>query len=399
MSREKLSTKIKSRDLASRAIYVSTYPPRECGIATYTRELLKAINTLNPRFPADVVAIEDLPAPESRKYPWEVKYRISQFDLKSWLEAADYINSTTAEVVNLQHEFGIYGGECGDYVLPFMERVKKPIVVTFHTVLSKGGDKYSEVTKQIVEQSSATVVMIEAAAARLADVHHANPEKLVIIPHGVPDIPYGGTPEAKKLLHLSSAPTITSFGLINSGKRLEKLISTLPLIHKKFPETTLLIIGETHPVVRRKEGEVYRESLIKLVQSLGVEEKVIFVNRYLTLAEIITYLKATDVFVTPYDDLNQISSGTLAYAISAGKACISTPYLYAKEALGEGRGILVKNNNPALLAKSTLKLLSDEKYRNELSKRAYQYGRNMIWPKVGLNYLEVFDLVSESNES
>jgi len=398
MSREKLSAKIRDRDLASRAVYVSTYPPRECGIATYTRELLKAINILNPRFPADVIAIEDLPAPETRQYPWEVKYRINQFDLKSWLEAADYINSTTAEVVNLQHEFGIYGGECGDYILPFMRRLKKPIVTTFHTVLSKGGDRCSEITRQIVELSSAVIVMIEAAVTRLVDVHHANPEKLVVIPHGVPDIPFGGTPAAKKALHLGSAPTITSFGLINSGKRIEKLILALPLIHKKFPETKLLIIGETHPVVKRREGEAYRESLIKLAQSLGIEKKVVFVNRYLTLAEIINYLRATDIFVTPYDDLNQISSGTLAYAISAGKACVSTPYLYAKEALGNDRGVLVKNNSPALLAKSIIELLSDEKYRDKLAKRAYQYGRNMIWPKVGLNYLEVFDLVSKSDE-
>lgn len=398
---KKLSSRVYESDPNIRVIYVSTYPPRECGIATYTRELIKGINTLNPHFPADVVAIEDLPLAAgevNRHYPWEVKYRIGQEDLKSWLEAADYINESTAEVVNIQHEFGIYGGRDGEYIIPFLRRVKIPKVVTLHTVLSHPDDHYSELLRKIAELCDALVVMVEAAATRLIEIHKVDPLKIAVIPHGVPDVPFGGTEYAKKRLGLASRKVISSFGLINKGKRLETLIEAMPTVVKKVPDALLMIVGETHPVVKRQEGEAYRDSLIALVEKLGMAEHVKFVNAYLPLKGIIDHLRASDVFVTPYDNMDQISSGTLAYAISTGVACVSTPYVYAKEALSQGRGVLVKNNQPKVLAKALTDLLRHDSKRLDIAKRAYQYGRQMIGHRVALKYLNVFRLVASHHQ-
>lgn len=402
MPSKKLRERVYESDPNIRVIYVSTYPPRECGIATFSRELIKGINTLNPHFPADVVAIEDFPLSTgeiSRNYPWEVKYRIGQEDLKSWLEAADYINESTAEVVNIQHEFGIYGGRDGEHIVPFLKRISIPKVVTLHTVLSKSDDHYSELLRKIAEHSDALVVMVEAAATRLIDIHKVDPNKIAVIPHGVPDVPFGGTAHTKKRLGYSGRKIISSFGLINRGKRLETLIDAMPKIITKVPEALLLIIGETHPVVKRHEGEVYRQSLEELVTKNGVGDHVKFVNAYLPLAGIIEHLRASDVFVTPYDNMDQISSGTLAYALATGVACVSTPYVYAKEALGQGRGVIVKNNKPAVLAENLTKLLTDDKQRLEYAQKAYGYGRQMIWHRVALKYLNVFRLVAKNGHT
>ncbi len=394
-----LATRLAATEPQIRVIYVSTYPPRECGIATYTRALTKAINLLNPDFLADIVAIDDeKTGGEHRSYPWEVKYKIDQEDLRSWINAADYINQSGAEVVNLQHEFGIYGGAEGEYIIPFMERIKKPIVVCLHTVLPDPNQKMREMVRRMADYASALVVIVGAAGKQLVEHYGIDPNKIVTIPHGVPDIPFGPSAPYKKKFGYSGWNIISSFGLFSASKGYEYAIQAMPAIIKKHPKTKLLLLGETHPVVLRNEGEKYRNSLKRLITKLDMKDHVEFVNRYLSLGEITEHLRATDVYVTPYPNMNQVSSGTLSYAISAGRPCVSTPYVYAKEVLDKGRGVLVKNQDSADLAEKINDLFDNPKKRLEIAKKAYNYGRNMIWPRVALRHLDLFEIVAEEHE-
>lgn len=390
-----LATRFAATEPRVKVIYVSTYPPRECGIATYTRSLVKAVNLLNPEYLADIIAIDDEKSGGvERNYPWEVKYKIDQQDLRSWMSAADYINQSGAEVVNLQHEFGIYGGREGEYVIPLMEAVKKPIVVSLHTVLPDPEPKMVEMVKRMGEMASAITVVVHAAADLLVERYGVCREKIVVIPHGVPDIPFNTTHSAKKKLGLDGWEIISSFGLMSSSKGYEYLINSMPAVLASHPQAKLILLGETHPVVLRHEGEKYRESLQKIVKDLGIEKNVQFENKYLTLDEIVAYLQATDVYVTPYPNLAQVSSGTLSYALAAGKPCVSTPYVYAKEVLADGRGELVDELTSAQLSTKINNLLSRPKKRLEMARRAYDYGRNMTWPHVALNHLDLFEIIA-----
>lgn len=396
-----LATRLAATEPKIRAIYVSTYIPRECGIATYTRALTKAINLLNPHYLADIVAIDDEKSGgERRDYPWEVKYKIDQEDLRSWMNAADYINSQSgAKVVNLQHEFGIYGGQQGEYVIPFMEAIKKPIIVTLHTVLPNPDSKMLEMVRRMADRAAALAVMVDAAGDRLVEHYNIDPNKIVTIPHGVPDVPFGSTNSFKKKLGYHGWNVIASFGLMSRSKGYEFAIEALPNVLKKHPKTKLLLLGETHPVVARQEGEIYRESLQKLITELGLENNVEFVNRYLSLTEIISYLQASDVYITPYPNQDQISSGTLSYALSAGKPCVSTPYVYAEEVLADGRGLLMQPNDSADLAEKILMLFDQPKKRQDMAIKAYAYGRNMIWPSVALRHLDLFEIVTNESQN
>lgn len=398
--KQSLALELAKSEPKVRAIYVATYIPRECGIATYTKDLTNAINLLNPRCLADIVAIDDeKEVGKKRNYPWEVKFKIEQEKMHSWMDAAEYINQSGAEVVSIQHEFGIYGGMRGEYIIPFLDSIKKPIVLTFHTVVPRPDDNVKELVRRITERASGIIVMVQTAVERLVKTYGVDRNKIVVIHHGVPDITYGSTDAAKAELGLTGSLTISSFGLFSRGKGYELAINALPRIVAKHPNTKLLLLGETHPVVKRRDGEEYRDSLVKLVKELKLENNVEFVNRYLTLEEIVDYLKATDVYLTPYPNLDQITSGTLAYAIGAGKACVSTPYLYAQEVLGEGRGILVKPNSPEEIAVAINQLFDQPAQREKIARSAYQYGRNMIWPAVALKHLDLFDILRENHGS
>ena len=395
----KLATQLAAAAPRTRVIYVSTYPPRECGIATFTRALTKAINVLNPLYLADIVAIDDEKSGgERQQYPWEVKYKIDQDDLRSWINAADYINQSSADVVMLQHEFGVYGGKQGEYVLPFIERIKNPIVVCMHTVLKEPEPKMCETVQRISERSSAIVVIVNAAGERLVGHYNIDPDKIVVIPHGVPDIPYGPSAPHKEKLRLNGWTVISSFGLFSRSKGYEYAIEAMRSVVKKHPRTKLLLLGETHPVVRRQEGEKYRQDLKRLIAKYGLESNVEFVNRYLSIGEIVNYLQATDVYVTPYPNLDQVSSGTLSYAVSAGRPCISTPYVYAKEVLSHHRGLICEPLDSDDLAEKINYLLDNPKVAEEISKKAYTYGRNMIWPSVALRHLDLFEIVASEYE-
>ena len=399
LRQQKLAAQLAATEPKVRASYVSTYIPRECGIATYTRAITKAINILNPYYLADIIAIDDEHSGgEHRTYPWEVKYKIDQEDLSTWLKAADYINQSSADVVVLQHEFGIFGGTQGEYVLPFMERITKPIIICFHTVLQKPEPKMVKIVKEMSKKAAALIVIVEAAGKLLSEYYGVDPNKIVTIPHGVPDIPFGPSAPYKKKLGYANSTIISSFGLFSRSKGYEYAIEALPAVIKNNPQTKLLLLGETHPVVLRQEGEIYRESLQELIKKLGLEDHVEFVNRYLTLDEIVSYLRATDIYVTPYPNLDQVSSGTLSYAVSAGRPCVSTPYVYAKEVLADGRGVICKPLDNRDLAKKINQLLSDPEGTQKMSQRAYAYGRSMIWPNVALRHLELFEIVAKEHE-
>ncbi len=392
----KLASRLAKAEPRIRAIYVSTYIPRECGIATYTKDLTNAINLLNPYFLADIIAIDDSKQiNEEYSYPWEVKYKIDQQNLKSWIGAADYINQSGADVVVLQHEFGIYGGRDGEYAVPFLEAIDKPVIVTFHTILPKPPEGMRQMVERLAHRADAIIVMVNAAVDRLVETYNVNPKKIVVIPHGVPDIPFGPTEPAKKELGYAGSKIISGFGLISSGKGYEYAIEAMPEVLKKHPEAKLLVMGETHPVVLRNEGQKYRQKLESLIKKLGLGDSVELINRYLSLPEIVEYLEATDIYITPFLGMDQITSGTLSYAIGAGKVCISTPYLYAQEVVDEKRGVLVKMADSSDLANKIIDLFDHPKKSQTLAKNAYAYGRNMIWPNVALRHLDLFEIVME----
>lgn len=391
----RLATQLAKAEPRIRAIYVGTYIPRECGIATFTKDLTNAINVLNPYHLADIIALDDESlGGEQLNYPWEVKYKIDQQSLKSFLGAADYINQSGADVVSIQHEFGIFGGRYGEYIVPFIDAIKKPVVITYHTVLPTPRDQQKEIVERLCAKAKAVVVMVQTAADRLVDVYGVDPKKIVVIPHGIPDITFGPSAPHKEALGYANKTIISGFGLVGRGKGYEHAISAMKDVVAKHPEAHFLILGQTHPVVIRNEGEKYRQSLKRLVKKCGLEENVEFVNRYLSLPEIVEYLQATDIYITPFPGLDQITSGTLAYAIGAGKACVSTPYLFAKEVLADNRGLLAEPNNAQDQAEKINYLLDHPRKRLEMARRAYDYARNMVWPSVGLKYLELFDIVT-----
>lgn len=396
-TRGKLATRLKAAEPRVRVIYVSTYIPRECGIATYTKDLTNAINLLNPYCLADILAIDDRDMNKTNyRYPWEVKYKIQQDSAKSWREAAAYINQSSAEIVHIQHEFGIYSsapGSAGEHAVALAEAINKPFVVTFHTVLPRPSKAQLANVRKLAKLAQAITVMVGAAVDLLVDVYGIDEKKVVVIPHGVPDIGYTTTKGAKIFLGLGDATIISSFGLLSEGKGYEYAIEAMPSIIKRNPKAKLLIIGETHPVVLRQQGEVYRRKLERLIKKHKLSRAVKLVNRYLTLGEIIDYLKATDIYITPFLGLEQITSGTLSYAVGAGKVCVSTPYRYAEEVVNGDRGVLVPPKDPEALATAINDLLADPKKCLIMSKKAYAYGRNMIWPSVALRHLDLFEIV------
>ncbi|QQG50317.1 MAG: glycosyltransferase family 4 protein [Candidatus Berkelbacteria bacterium] len=398
-TRGKLAVRLKATEPRVRVIYVSTYIPRECGIATYTKDLTNAINLLNPYCLADIVAIDDRDMNKTNyRYPWEVKYKIQQNSPKSWREAAAYINQSSAEIVHFQHEFGIYSssaGSAGEHAVLLAEAVNKPIVVTFHTVLPRPSKAQLASVRKLAKLATAITVMVGAAVKLLVDVYGIDEKKIVVIPHGVPDIGYTTTKGAKEYLGLGDATIISGFGLLSEGKGYEYAIEAMPAIVKQNSNVKLLIIGETHPVVLRHQGEAYRHKLHALIKKLKLSRSVKMVNRYLTLGEIIDYLKATDIYITPFLGLEQITSGTLSYAIGAGKVCVTTPYRYAEEVVDDDRGVLVPPRDSCAMAATINDLLAHPRKCSIMSKKAYAYGRNMIWPSVALRHLDLFEIVKK----
>ncbi len=372
--------------------FIGTYPPRECGIATFTYDLCHAILEHHPGVQASVIAMTD--TPEGYDYPPEVVFEIRHNRLSDYRLAAEYTNLSGADVLCLQHEFGIFGGQQGRYVLDFLESLRKPIVTTLHTVLFNPPPGYREVLRQIARASDHLVVMNSKAIPILRDVYGVSEEKVSLIHHGVPNVPFVDPNYYKDKFGVEGRLVLLTFGLLNRNKGIEMVLEALPEIVARHPEVVYIVLGATHPVVKRKEGEEYRLFLQRRVQQLGLEEHVLFFNRYVELSELCEFIGACDIYITPYQSKEQVVSGTLAYAIGMGKAVISTPYYYAEELLAENRGRLVEFGDVRGLQQALLELIENEPLRHQMRKRAYEFGRQMIWPEVGKQYLALFEQIS-----
>jgi glycosyltransferase involved in cell wall biosynthesis len=370
---------------------VSTFPPREDGIATYTHDVLQAVCTRESRITARVAAITD---PQSHyAYPRQVHWEIEQGNLESYAEVGREISRADVDVVSVQHEFGLFGvwGEpLADYAPALLEALGRPVVTTLHTVLPQPRSDIREAIQRLSERSAAVVVMVNLAAKILAEDYGIERSRLVMIPHGVPVVRPADTRRMKQALRLDGYTVICTFGLLSQNKGIEDAIGAMPAIVERHPDALYLIMGETHPQVRQYEGERYRAELVALVRELGMGRHVRFLNQYLTQQSLIRYLQATDVYLTPYHDRNQITSGTLSYALGCGRAIVSTPYVFAGEALAEGRGLLAEFEHPESIARCVNLYLENPAFRAETQERALEYGRKMAWPVVGKQYAEVF---------
>src|SRR3989449_3451208 len=376
------------KNVLFRTVCVPPAVPSGGGIALFAADLKAAVKAADPAVRCVAAAIDE--PNTARAYGPDVRWRIKQGDKESYRGAARAIGESSVDAVNLQHEFGLYGvwrdGVYDDHCVPFLETLQKPVITTLHTVLPQPEPQIRETVRRIAEHSTRVVVMAETAARLLADVYGIS-QRPVVIQHGMPAIVPRGRHRLKRQLGVEGRTIVSTFGLVDPRKGLEYMIGAMPEILGRHPNTLYLIVGQTHPELLKKAGEQYRNELVSKIESSGMSDHVRFVNQYLTQREIVDYLLASDVYVTPYLDLNQITSGTLAYALGAGKAIVSTRYLHAAEALADARGLLVETRDPEGLARAVLAILDDPALKAELERRARQYGKEMAWPNVGRRVL------------
>jgi glycosyltransferase involved in cell wall biosynthesis len=380
--------------------YISTYMPRPCGLATFNSNLKSAIekNILTKNEGSYVVAINDTENLDQYKYEKEVKYIIRQQHQKDYIQAANQINNSAADVCIMQHEFGIYGGDSGIYVLPLLKRIEKPLITILHTVLQDPSYIQKLIIQEIANQSSRIVVMAEKAVDFLTNIYHIPREKIALIEHGVPDFDDSIEKILNKTDLLPGKRVLLTFGLISRNKGLETMIKALPAVVKNHPDVVYTIIGKTHPHVLKNQGEEYRDYLKKLASDLGVSRNVNFINKFLAEDELMDYLKAAEIYITPYLNEAQITSGTLSYAVGAGAAVISTPYWHAQELLKNNRGKLFDFGNSTQLSSIINNLLDDDKSLKNIRDNAYTYGLTLRYPKIGKIYLNLAkQIISENN--
>jgi len=371
--------------------YIATYPPSECGIATFTKDVVTSVAKYTPFSRPTVVAVKR----EHEIEPYEriVRFQILKEVRNSYLDAAKFLNESSVDIVSVQHEYGIYGGPDGEYVLDLVEALEKPAVATLHTVLQNPSPNQKRIIQELGRMCEVLIVMVKTGRQILLDVYGVDPRKVTVIPHGVPNVHRVSTTSVKRALGIADKLILSTFGLINRGKGIEYVIQAMPKILERHPNAIYLVLGETHPGVRRHEGESYRNMLTEIIDKLGIHEYVRFNNRFLTLNELVRYLCATDVYITPYLNKDQIVSGTLAYALGCGKAIVSTPYLYAEEVLAEGRGLLVDFASPGSIAEAVNRILDDKDLKESLEAAAYRYGRRAAWFNVAVDYLELFHMI------
>ncbi|MBI2228690.1 MAG: glycosyltransferase family 4 protein, partial [Deltaproteobacteria bacterium] len=372
-----------------RIAFIGNYLPRQCGIATFTTDLCEAIAAEHSEATCIAVPVNDLE--DGYAYPPRVRFELTEKDIDSYHRAADFLNSNNVDLVCLQHEYGIFGGRAGSHILALLRQLRMPVVTTLHTILQDPDADQQRVFKEVAALSDRLVVMSKRGADFLQRIYRVSPEKIDLIPHGIPDVPFVDPSYHKDLFGVEGKIVLLSFGLLSANKGIENVIAALPAVLARYPNVVYIIVGATHPHVKQRDGESYRLSLQWLAQEKGVEDQVIFYNRFVSLEELVNFIGAADVYITPYLNPAQIVSGTLAYTLGAGKAVISTPYWYAEEMLAEQRGALVPFRDAAALAEKVIELLDNETQRHAMRKRAYLFGRDMIWPQVARRYMESFE--------
>jgi glycosyltransferase involved in cell wall biosynthesis len=370
---------------------IGNHLPRRCGIATFTTDLLAGLAEENPSGECWAVVMNDIP--EGYRYPARVRFEVNQRVLAEYRLAADFLNMNRVEVVCLQHEFGIFGGENGAHIMDLLGNLRMPVVTTLHTVLQSPSAGQLAVARRVAQLSDRLVVMSQRARKILREVYGVPEAKIVLIHHGIPDVPFVDPNYYKDQYGVEGRKVILTFGLLSPGKGIETMIEALPAVVARHPEVVYIVLGATHPHVKKEQGESYRLSLQRRARELGIGDHLIFHNRFVDLKELCEFLGATDIYATPYLNQEQIVSGTLAYALGSGKATISTPYWYAEEMLAEGRGRLVPFKDSAALAEQVNDLLDHEVERHAMRKRAYTFCREMIWKEVARRYLALFNEV------
>ncbi|MBN1363116.1 MAG: glycosyltransferase [Sedimentisphaerales bacterium] len=377
-----------AKDANKRIVFISTFPPRRCGIATFTADLVRNVEAAaGGRFePLIVTMCSD----HALKYSDPVKFEVRQNVRRDYLCAADYINFSHVDLVSVQHEFGLFGGDAGSYLSLLLKRLKAPVVTTLHTVLDHPQPDYRKSMMDLCDCSDLVVTMNERGVTMLADIYGIDTKKARLIPHGIPDLPFVDSNYYKHKFGLEGRRTILTFGLINKNKGIEYMLRAMPEIVAAEPSVMYIVLGMTHPLVLKYEGESYRFSLQQMVKDLRLEDHVIFHNRFVDDAELHNFLCAADVYVTPYLSHAQLTSGTLAFAVGTGKAVVSTPYWAATELLADGRGCLVPFADSDRLAQEVIAILKDDALFYSLRGEAYDYGRSRTWPRIGQTYWELF---------
>jgi glycosyltransferase involved in cell wall biosynthesis len=377
--------------LPNRIAVVGNYLPRHCGIATFTTDLCDAIHAEFGA--AELLALPVNDTDEGYTYPSRVRFELSEDSLATYRQAADFLNFNNVDLVCLQHEYGIFGGVAGAHILELLRRLQMPVATTLHTVLRNPNPEQRAVMEEIATLSDRLIVMSQNSSDILQEVFHVPIEKIDLIPHGIPNLPFTDPNFYKDGFGTEGKDVLLTFGLLSPNKGIENVIRALPKILSQHSNVVYMISGVTHPHILRREGDVYRESLQQLAKDLGVEANVIFRNVFVSPQEMVELIGAADIYITPYKHREQVVSGTLAYALSAGKAIISTPYLHAIELLADDRGALVPFDNPEAVADKTIELLDHDTARHAMRKRAYLYARDMVWTRVAQKYMESFERI------
>ena len=377
-----------------RVAFIGNYLPRRCGIATFTHDLHRAVSTARPGLETCVVAMTD--SDRTYDYPPAVRFEIHDEKIGDYVEAAEFLNGAGFDVVSLQHEYGIFGGEAGGNVIELLSRLEMPIVTTLHTVLAKPTRVQRDVMRQIIDRSTKIITMAEKGRELLLSVHDVTPRKIEVIPHGIPEFPFLEPHHAKAKFDFAGRMIILTFGLLSPNKGIETMLDAMPEIIKSCPNALYVVLGATHPNLVRQQGEAYRDSLTARVQKLGIENHVVFFNQFVDQATLLDFISMCDVYTTPYLNEAQMTSGTLAYSFGLGKAVVSTPYWHAKELLSDGCGVLVPFSDAKALSFEVAGLLTNDPRRHSMRKRAYAASRSMTWVQTAKRYLTALETESEN---
>lgn len=382
-----------ARGRSKKILLMSTYPPRKCGIATFTRDLIGALAGKKKTYEYGIIAMNGRSA-SMKKYPPEVEYVIRERNIGDYIRVARKINRDRSVVaVNIQHEFGLYGGKFLNYLSAFLETIEKPVMITLHSVVPDPPENIRSIIKYVSVKAAKLIVMAEKAVEILNKDYGVPRNKISVIPHGIHEVPYESSHNHKKRIGIGDRTVLMSFGLISGGKSYEDIIHALPGLVREYPDLMYMIIGKTHPGILRDEGEKYRERLYRLVERLHVQDHVRFVNRYLKLDDLLKYLRAADIFVSSGKGYHQVTSGTLVYAMGTGRPVVTIPFTHAREIVSRKRGILVPKGNSASYMRAIRRLLRNRKTMERMGRNSYEFTRPMLWRNVAGSYVNEIERI------